>query len=550
MKRPIEVARYVAALFVAVALASCVTAPPETLDDSLGLIKKRALQKHVAWLAHDDRAGRMTGEPGYDAAAAYVAEQFAAMGLEAAGSDGWYQPVALRSYKARADTATMVLHTADGDRALVYRDDFSVSGNPVEAAARVRGDVVYVGYGIHAPDLGYTDYDGIDVSGKIVAMYSGAPESLKGEERAFYASSLAKRKEAVARGAVGIISLRSRKAEERRPWSEAKERIGKRSSMTWVNDAGDAANHLPEIRARGYLSPEACAQLFAHAPLSYEDSLDAMEAGQPASANLNIAMTIGAESEHETISSPNVVGLVRGTDPALADEYVVYTAHLDHLGTTEKDGKTHVYNGAYDNAIGVALMLETARAFAAVPPRRSILFVAVTAEERGLLGSDFFVNNPVVPPGSIVANINLDMPLFLYPVADLVAFGAENSTLQYVAQASAEAEGFFFSPDPMPEENLFVRSDQYSFVRKGIPAIFLVPGFTSLDNDIDGENLYREHLKEHYHKHSDDLSRPMDWASALRFARAHTRIGYSVAMTTERPTWLEGNVFGVRFATP
>ena len=550
MTRMTKLVRGGVALLVVSLLAACASAPPETLDESLDLIRKRALQRHVAWLAHDDRAGRMTGEAGYDHAAAYVAEQFESMGLEAAGSDGWFQPVALRSYKANEASAKFVLHGAQGDEALVYRDDFSVSADPVAASTSVRGEVVYVGYGVHAPKLGYSDYDGIDVSGKIVALYSGSPESLAGAERAFYASSLAKRKEAVARGAIGTISLRSRKTEERRPWEESKARIGKHSRMTWVNDAGEAADYLPQLRGGAYLSPDAATRLFANAPLSYEASLDAVAAGEVASAQLGVEVTIATESVHETLSSPNVVGLVRGSDPELADEYVVYTAHLDHLGTADKDGKTHVYNGAYDNAMGVALMLETARAFAALPPRRSILFVAVTAEERGLLGSDFFVNNPVVPPGSIVANINLDMPLFLYPVADLVAFGAENSSLQLVAEASAEAEGFRFAPDPMPEENLFVRSDQYSFVRKGIPSIFLVPGFTSLDGDVDGEALYREHLKEHYHKASDDLSRPIDWKSALRFARAHTRIGYTVASETGRPAWLEGNVFGVRFATP
>lgn len=548
--KPRPLIRGAVALLIAVLLASCATAPPETLGESLNLIQKRALKKHVAWLAHEDRKGRMTGEAGYDHAAAYVAEQFASMGLEAAGTNGWYQPVALRSYRATEDGAALVLHGVHGDKALTYRDDFSVSGNPVDVSSRVRAEVVYVGYGVHAPDLGYSDYDGVDVSGRIVALYSGAPESLDSEQRAFFASSLAKRKEAVARGAVGVISLRSRKAEERRSWEKAKERIGKRARMTWMNDAGEAADHLPQIRATAYLSPAAAAQLFEGAPLSYEESLDAIETPTAASVSLGVEVTIAAKTEHEAVTSPNVVGLVRGTDPELADEYVVYTAHLDHLGTSVKDGETIVYNGVYDNAVGVALMLETARAFAALPPRRSILFVAVTAEERGLLGSDFFINNPVVPPGSIVANINLDMPLFLYPVADLVAFGSENSTLQYVAEASAKAEGFFFSPDPMPEENLFVRSDQYSFVRKGIPAVFLVPGFTSLDGDVDGEALYRDFLKNHYHEASDDLDRPIDWDSALRFARAHTRIGYTVATETERPSWLEGNIFGVRFATP
>jgi Zn-dependent M28 family amino/carboxypeptidase len=197
--------------------------------------------------------------------------------------------------------------------------------------------------------------------------------------------------------------------------------------------------------------------------------------------------------------------------------------------------------------MGVALMLETARAIAAAPPKRSVLFIALTAEESGLLGSDFFVNNPTVPIDAIVANINLDMPLFLYPLADLVAFGSQHSSLQSDAESAAADEGFVFSPDPMPEELLFVRSDQYSFVRFGIPAVFLVPGFNSTNADMDGGALTRDHIKNHYHEPSDDMTRPVDWESAVRFARAHTRIGYSVANTERRPTWNEGDFFGELF---
>mgnify|MGYP001818160807 CR=1 FL=1 len=537
-------------LLVCFALTSCASAPPETLDGSLDLIHKRALKRHVTWLAHDDRQGRATGEAGYDRSAEYVAEQLASMGVEPAGIDGWYQPVTLRSYKANGEASTLIIHTAEGDDALVYREAFSVQPDPVNVSTQVRAEVVYAGYGVHAPDQGYSDYDGIDVRGRIVALYGGAPEGFDGEKRAFYASSSAKRKELVARGAIGVISLRSRKNEKDSPWEDAKERIGRHASMTWVNRAGEAARYFPEIRGVAYVSPQAAEKLFAYSPLSYEESLDAMEAGTASSVNLGIEVTIAGETTHDELASPNVVGVVRGTDPELADEYVVYTAHLDHVGMREEDEEQLVFNGAYDNAMGVALMLETARAIAAVPPRRSVLFVAVTAEEKGLLGSDFFVNDPTVPRSAIVANINLDMPLFLYPVADLVAFGSENSTLQGVASIAAEAEGFSLSPDPVPEENLFVRSDQYSFVRKGIPAIYLVPGFTSLDDDVDGEAAYRDHIKNHYHKASDDLSRPVDWDSALRFARAHTRMGYAIATDTARPTWLEGNFFGTRFAAP
>lgn len=542
--------RVTTVLIALFAIGSCASGPPATLEDSLDLVRERQLRSHLRWLADDERAGRMTGEPGYDISARYVADQFAAMGLEPFGTSGWYQQVPLRTFKAVGDSAEFIIHADDGDLEFAYRDDFGASGDPVETSTRVRGEVVYVGYGIHAPELGYSDYDGIDVRGKIIAGYGGAPEQFESEQRAYYSSSATKRQEAVARGAVGIITLRSRKAEQRSPWVERKKRIGVRPSMTWFNQAGEAARHFPELRGSVSLSPRTAEALFADSPLTYEDTLSAMEAGVVRSTPLGVEVTIARESVHGELSSPNVIGLVRGTDPDLAGEYVVYTAHLDHMGVADADGKRKIYNGAYDNAIGVALMLETARVFAALPPRRSVLFIALTAEERGLLGSDYFVNNPVVPVESIVANINLDMPLFLYPLADLVAFGSETSTLQPLAVRAAAAEGFVFSPDPMPEETRFVRSDQYSFIRAGIPAIYLVPGFTSTDSDYDGESLYRAFIDNHYHEPTDDLRLPVHWKSAVRFARAHARIGYAVASADARPTWHPDSFLGRRFASP
>ena len=194
-------------------------------------------------------------------------------------------------------------------------------------------------------------------------------------------------------------------------------------------------------------------------------------------------------------------------------------------------------------------MIETARAFAAMPelPRRSILFIALTGEERGLVGSDYYAHYPTVPSVSLVANVNLDMPLFLYPLADVIAFGAEHSSLEQTIDEVVASEGFELAPDPIPEQVLFIRSDQYSFVKKGVPSVFLVPGFTSTDPAIDGGALFTAHLKTHYHQPSDDLSRPVDWDSALRFARTNVRIGYAVAENADRPAWNEGDFFGDKF---
>ncbi|MEL7187141.1 MAG: M28 family peptidase, partial [Pseudomonadota bacterium] len=367
----------------------------------------------------------------------------------------------------------------------------------------------------------------------------------------------------LTRGAVGSISLRSRRSEQRLPWQRLKKRMGKRFSMTWVGPDGATANDYPQIEAGALLSMASAEQLFGLSPLSFEEALEANEKGLVASTNLGVEVTMARRSMHKSVTSPNVIGMIRGTDPALLNEYIVYSAHLDHVGVRDDHGdhgdaaasnkengagpKDSLYNGAYDNAMGVALMLETARALAAAPPKRSVLFIALTAEEKGLLGSEYFVAYPTVPAGSMVANINLDMPLFIFPPADLIAFGSERSSLQPVVEASAKSEGFLLSPDPMPEENLFVRSDQISFVRKGVPAVYLISGFQSANEDQDGEALFRDHLKHHYHEPSDDLSRPVDWDSARRFARANARIGFGIGQAADRPTWNEGDFFGERF---
>ena len=542
----------VAALATLVACSERVThSSPEQSATALDRITETGIRAHVEYLTDDAREGRRSGESGYDDAAAYVAGQFAEMGLEPGGTSGFYQPVSLRRFKIDTESATFIVHRDGLNLPLTYRDEFAISGDAVRPDTSVRAEVVYVGHGVHAPEFAYSDYDGIDVSGKIVAMFDGAPAIIEGDARAYYRSSSTKAAEAVSRGAIGAIMLKSKQSEERRPWEKAKQRFGKRGSTTWVNDKGEAARYYPEIRATGWLSIESAEKLFGLSPLSFEEAHAATLESTPKSTFLAAEVSMSVSNTHSTISSPNVVGLVRGTDPTLRDEYVIYTAHLDHTGISESedDADDPIRNGMYDNAMGVALMLETARAIAAAPPKRSVLFVALTAEESGLLGSDYFVNNPTVPVDALVANINLDMPLFLYPLADLVAFGSQHSSLQSVAEGAAAEEGFILSPDPLPEENLFIRSDQYSFVRKGIPAVYLISGFNSTDEDIDGEALYRDHLENHYHKPSDDMSRPVDWGSALRFARAHTRLGYVVANDAERPAWNEGDFFGERFGS-
>jgi len=516
-----------------------------TSDDPLDLITQERLYSHLAYLADDALEGREAGHEGYALAAKYVAEQYAAIGLEPGGSEEWYQQVELQTYLLDPDSPVMTVHRDGGDAELGARVDFVMGGDKVRAENSIRGEVVYVGYGAHAPEYGYSDLEGVDLEGKIVAYFTGGPASITGDKLAHFSSTTNKSKEWAARGAVGSIALYSRKLEESFPWERASQVYGAKPSSSWVNTSGEASNYVPEIRGSALISPAYAAEMLEGSPISFEEARDAIEASESASVPLGFEVSLARKTLHERITSPNVVGLLRGTDPELADEYIVYSAHLDHTGitTVPVDGDA-INNGMYDNAMGTAIMIEAARALAANPPRRSILFVALTAEEKGLLGSDFFAHYPTVMKESIVANVNMDMPLFLFPMDEMVAFGAEHSSLGAVADAAATAEGFTLVPDQMPEEILFSRSDQFSFVKQGITAIWLDTGNQSSDPDVDGPAVIKDHLLNHYHKPSDDLTRPINWEAALKFTRANARIGWGIGNDDDRPTWNEGDFYG------
>lgn len=549
-----------ALMLFAIAIASSAQPDPagfeaetdeRTLETALATITRGNLEKHVRFLASDELKGRMSGEPGHDAAAAYVAEQFEALGVEPAGQFAtWLQDVPLVRSELDVEGASMTVHSDLGETKLRWKDDFVMSGDKVRDETSVRAQVVYAGFGVHAPELAYSDYDGIDVEGRIVAIFGGAPATFPSNQRAYYSSGRTKRDEMARRGAVGYVTLRSRVDQERRSWDVITLNAGMIAGMSWRGLQGDVSGHHHELEGAALISEGVSPTVFEATPMTFEQALKAAESGEPASKALGIEITLSQRSEHAEITSPNVLGVIRGSDPDLADEYIVYTAHLDHIGIGAPVDGDDIYNGFYDNAMGVSLLIEAARAFKAMPepPRRSILFAAVTGEERGLLGSDYFAQYPTVPKEAMIANVNLDMPLLLYPLADVIAFGAQHSSLDEPVGRAAQVEGLALTPDPIPEEVLFIRSDQYSFVRQGIPAVFLVPGFTSSDPDIDGDALFQAHLKTHYHRPSDDLSRHVDWPSALRFARTNVRIGLEIDGDDAPPVWNDGDFFGDKFA--
>jgi hypothetical protein len=522
--------------------------PSGPLARALAAVSAPAVRAHMAFLADDLLEGRQAGSRGYDLAARYVAAQLAALGVQPAGDDGtYYQTVPL--LESKLDEGTLSIRPQAGTaRVLTFRDDFLMAGDLLRTTARIEAPLVFAGFGVTAPDLSHDDYAGRDVRGKVVVVLSNAPSRFPSEQRAHHASRRRKAELAAAKGAVGVIVVRTREDERVNPWARMLANLDT-ATVGWLTSGGVPSDVPAGIQGAAMLSSTGAAKLFEGSPVALDAVLTEAEKGSPAGFELPAAAALTSRSTHRRFSSPNVVGRLKGADARLAGTAVVYSAHLDHIGTgTAVNGDT-IYNGAYDNALGVGALLETARALATLPerPARSVVFTFVTAEEKGLVGSDYFAANPPAAVGRPIANVNMDMPLLLFPIDTVVAFGAEHSTVGDVAARAAALANLKLIPDPMPEQTLFVRSDQYSFVRQGVPAVFLVPGFSSSDTKVDGPARFREFLTTHYHQPSDEIDLPLDTGALEQFTRANIALGYLIATSADAPSWRPDSFFGKTF---
>jgi len=348
---------------------------------------------------------------------------------------------------------------------------------------------------------------------------------------------------AIAHGAVGVLGIALPADEERNPWTWVfpQMQMGVRE---WVDAQGVPHDSLPEIRGWASLSPTGLEKLFMGAPKKPQEVFSAAEASQPQAFPLPWKARIHTVSSHQFIESANVVGRIVGSDPALRNQYVVYTAHLDHLGTCPPINGDNVCHGAIDNASGVATLLEIARAYTSLPrpPRRSILFLFVTGEEGNLEGSDYFAHFPTVSRKSIVADINIDAaPGMRYPGRDIMAVGIEHSSLRKNVEVAAQQIGYEISSDLQPEENWFVRSDQYSFVQQGVPAIWL-------RNGADGVDVVKKWLVTRYHTPLDNMDQQIYYDAGVKAAGMYFLLGYSVAQQDQPPSWNKNDFFGTRFS--
>lgn len=508
-----------------------------------------ALKSHILFLASDAMRGREAGSSEYDIAAQYVASQFYAAGLRPAGDAGSYlQTVPLINYKPADQGSMSFARKGNTPVQLVFGEDYVPAANAASPAFTLSAPVVFAGQGIVG--LGRDDYKGVDVKGKIVAFFGGAPSAFPAEERAHFGSASTKAEIARRKGAVGYITLEAPKGGRGSyPFAMVKT-AWDRERTTWGK--ADGTGFMPGAAPLGMLSAQGAAKLFAGAKVSWDAVAKTAETdgatfkAMPLAATLSVAL----KTANKPYTSYNVGGMLPGSDAKLAQEVVVLTAHLDHVGVGKADasGDT-IYNGAMDNAVGIASLIEEAKRFKAAgkAPRRSILFLAVTAEEKGLVGSDYFAQNPTVAKANLVADVNLDMPIITYKFENVTPFGAQHSTLGEIVGRAAQQIGVGVGGDPRPDEAFFVRSDHYRFVQQGIPSVFLWPGEAG-----PGKAATDAFLSTNYHKPSDEVVQTpaIDWESGARFVDVNYRIAREIADGDARPVWKKGDFFGTTFGGP
>jgi Zn-dependent M28 family amino/carboxypeptidase len=512
-------------------------APTQTPDwDALG----KQWWSHIQFLADDRLEGRAPGSQGYEKAANYMAGQFRSAGLEPAGVAGYQQPMDFQVVKIDEARCALDLLREGKAQPLKLGDDAVLQASS-HAAENVRARAVFVGYGLTVPELHYDDLSGQDVKGKIVVFVTGGPANMSGPVKAHYQSGEERRKALQKAGVVGTITIPNPKGAEV-PWSRiAAARFQPRMELS------DPTHGVPPPLPVGILFNPAHAEiLFAGSGHSFQEILADLNANKPL-PHFPLAVTIRARVAltRSEARSENVVGLLPGSDPKLKKEYVVVSAHLDHLGIGEPVRGDRVYNGAMDDASGDASLIEIARAMkaSAAKPKRSILFLSVTGEEKGELGSQYFAAHPTVS-GPLVADLNMDMYLPLFPLKYLEVQGLDESTLGDDLRAVAALAGVQVQADKEPEHNRFIRSDQYSFIKKGVPALAFKFGWLPGTPE---EKTFKAWYAERYHAPSDDLSQPVDRVAAAQFDAILEKLALRVADAHDRPEWKSTSFFR-RFA--
>jgi hypothetical protein len=498
--------------------------------------------KHVEVLAADDMEGRNTGSAGHKKAARYVSTEFERAGLAPYGTKGYLQPIQFDVRQIREDNSSMSLVRDGKEEKLKLGEDavLSLRGN---LAPSVEAPLVFIGHGLQIPEAKYDDLAGLDLKGKVVVYLTGGPSTISSALKSHYSHRSERWTRLRNAGAIGQIEIPNPKSMDI-PW----ERSSLARLQPSMSIADPTLNEVQGMQFSATMNPAHADKLFVGTGHTFAEILAAADGNKPL-PRFAIPAKVRATASivNSKVESENVVALLEGSDPVLKKEFVVLSAHLDHVGVGEPIDGDRIYNGAMDNASGIASLLEVARMMkeSGAKPKRSVVFLAVTGEEKGLQGSRYYSKFPTAK-GRIVANINMDMYLPLFPLKMLEVQGLSESTLGDMIKAACGRAGVAVQADKEPNRNLFIRSDQYSFIREGVPALAFKFGF---EFGTPEEKIMKEWLKKRYHAPSDDLAQPVDKEGAAKFNLILMDLIGQVANAPKAPEWKPDSFFK-RFAKP
>jgi Zn-dependent M28 family amino/carboxypeptidase len=531
--------------------------PAGPSKEALETIKVDALMEHVKELSSDDYEGRAPGSRGEEKSIKYIADEFKKAGLAPGNTDGtYYQKVPLVGITTDQDTE-LDIKAAGKDLDYKFGEDFVARTTRAVEGTSFDADMVFAGYGVVAPEYKWDDYKGMDVRGKVLVMLVNDPpvsdpknpsrldpKVFGGRAMTYYGRWTYKYEIAAEKGAAGVLIVHETEPAGY-PWAVP------RGSFTIENfDLVSKDNNMSRVNIEGWIHNDKARELFGLLGMNFDALKRAAKRRDFKPVPLKANAKLRIENKIRRIESNNVAAKLEGSDPELKDQYVIYTAHWDHMGIGQPDETgDKIYNGALDNATGIGGMIEMGRAFKSLPkaPSRSILFLAVTAEEKGLLGSKYYAENPIYPLEKTVAVINMDGLNQWGPTKDITVIGLGNSTLDDVLRKAAAEKGRTLTPDPEPEKGFYYRSDHFSFAKEGVPALDPSDGTVFIGKPAGfGKKKRAEYTAKDYHKPSDEIKPDWDLSGAVEDLRLLFTVGYRVAMTSEYPRWKAGTEFKAR----
>lgn len=532
--------------------AATAAALPAELKPALDSVNADDILGHIKALSSDEYEGRGPGTKGEELTVKYITEQFQKLGLKPGNPDGTFvQKVPLAGFKAEPEAA---FKAGDKELKLENLKDYVAVSRRYEPQVNVdNSDVVFVGYGVSAPEYGWDDYKGVDVKGKTIVMLINDPavpsasnpneldaNMFKGKAMTYYGRWTYKYEEATRRGAAAAVIVH-----EEGPAGYPFEVV----SGSWGRENFDIVSpdkNAGRVGVESWITLGRAKELFAAAGQDFDALKKQAVTKEFKPVPLNAKATFHVKNTLRTIDSQNVVAKLEGSDPTLKNEYVVYSAHWDHLGKDDKAQGDQIYNGAIDNASGVGQVLEMAEAFTKLPtpPKRTQIFLMVTAEEKGLLGAKYYAEHPLYPPAKTLANINIDSANQWGRTKDVVFIGEGNTTVEDIAREVLTAQGRTVTPDPNTDKGYYYRSDHFEFAKIGVPAFYTDPGSAYIGKDPDfAKKKSDEYTANDYHKPSDEIKPDWDLSGAVEDAQFLLAVGYRIAQGDKFPEWKPGTEF-------